>query len=160
MRKIEQLLSEYGESHKNHTNKTIHWICVPTIFFSIVGLIWSIPKGPLGSINLGDFTPYVNWATITLILVSIYYFSLSFKLALGMLVFGVICLYLCQLLDTTLPFPLWIFCIGIFIIAWIGQFIGHNIEGKKPSFLKDVQFLLIGPAWLMHFIFNKLKINY
>ena len=43
--------------------------------------------------------------------------------------------------------------IGIFFLAWMGQFIGHNIEGKKPSFLKDLQFLLIGPAW----VFEKLS---
>jgi len=50
--------------------------------------------------------------------------------------------------------------LGIFVIAWIGQFIGHKIEGKKPSFLEDLQFLLIGPAWLLHFIYKKLGIVY
>ena len=48
----------------------------------------------------------------------------------------------------------------IFVIAWIGQFIGHKIEGKKPSFFEDIQFLLIGPAWLLSFIYNKLGIKY
>ena len=43
MRKIEQLFDEYGESHKNATNKLIHWICVPIIFFSIAGFISLIP---------------------------------------------------------------------------------------------------------------------
>ena len=51
-------------------------------------------------------------------------------------------------------FPLWIFSIGVFVIAWIGQFYGHKIEGKKPSFLKDLQFLLIGPAWVVENIFS------
>ncbi|MCX2742864.1 DUF962 domain-containing protein [Mangrovivirga sp. M17] len=160
MRRIDQLLIEYGASHKNDTNKTIHWICVPVIFFSIVGLIWSIPSGPLKGIEAGSLTPYVNWATIILLLVSVYYFSLSVPLAIGMLIFGAICLFLCNLLESILPMPLWMFSIGIFILAWIGQFIGHNIEGKKPSFLKDLQFLLIGPAWLMHFIYKKLNISY
>jgi uncharacterized membrane protein YGL010W len=52
------------------------------------------------------------------------------------------------------------FSVAIFIIAWIGQFYGHNIEGKKPSFLKDIQFLLIGPMWLMSFIYKKWGINF
>jgi uncharacterized membrane protein YGL010W len=50
--------------------------------------------------------------------------------------------------------------LGIFFVAWVGQFIGHKIEGKKPSFLEDLQFLLIGPAWLLHFIFKRLGVRY
>jgi uncharacterized membrane protein YGL010W len=50
--------------------------------------------------------------------------------------------------------------LGVFVLAWIVQFYGHKIEGKKPSFLKDVQFLMIGPAWLMHFIYKKIGISY
>ena len=42
----------------------------------------------------------------------------------------------------------------VFVLAWIGQFIGHLIEGKRPSFFKDLQFLLIGPAWLMAFVYR------
>ncbi|HNC31482.1 MAG TPA: DUF962 domain-containing protein, partial [Cyclobacteriaceae bacterium] len=56
MKKIDALFLEYGESHQNPTNKTIHWICVPLIFFSIVGLIASIPATPLQ--NLTDGNPY------------------------------------------------------------------------------------------------------
>ena len=48
----------------------------------------------------------------------------------------------------------------VFIFAWILQFLGHKIEGKKPSFFKDIQFLLIGPAWLLAFIYNSFKIKY
>jgi uncharacterized membrane protein YGL010W len=50
--------------------------------------------------------------------------------------------------------------IAIFVLAWIGQFIGHNIEGKKPSFFKDLQFLLIGPAWLLHFALKSMGLPY
>jgi uncharacterized membrane protein YGL010W len=51
-----------------------------------------------------------------------------------------------------------ILALFVFVLAWIGQFIGHKIEGKKPSFIKDIQFLLIGPIWLLSDIYNKLKI--
>lgn len=159
MRKIDTLLAEYGESHQNHTNKLIHWICVPSIFFSIVGLVYSIPSGFLGE-SLSFLGELANWATITLFLVLIYYVSLSAPLSLGMLLFSAFCLALANFLNLTFPGKLWQISLGIFVLAWIVQFIGHKIEGKKPSFFKDIQFLLIGPAWLMHFIYKKLGIAY
>lgn len=160
MRKIDQLLHEYGLSHQNQTNKLIHWICVPLIFFSIVGLIWSIPHQMLNEIIPIQPEALVNWATLALLLVLIYYLMLSFPLFLGMLLVAMVNLYICYLVDAYLGIPLWIVSLIVFFLAWIGQFYGHKIEGKKPSFLKDIQFLLIGPAWLMHFIFKKLGISY
>lgn len=159
MRKIDTLLLEYGESHQNATNKTIHWICVPAIFFSIVGLIYSIPSGFIESLFpfLGDFA---NWATLALVLILFYYVSLSPPLALGMFFFSALCLAVANLIDLVSPIPLWAISIAIFVLAWIFQFYGHKIEGKKPSFFKDVQFLMIGPAWLMHFIYKKLGLAY
>jgi uncharacterized membrane protein YGL010W len=159
MRKIDLLLDEYGQSHQNHTNKLIHWLCVPAIFFSVVGLIFSIPSEilfePLSF--LGSFS---NWATIALLLILIYYVSLSVPLSLGMLFFSALCLAFANFLDIAFPGKLWAISIGIFVIAWIIQFVGHKIEGKKPSFFKDLQYLLIGPAWLMHFIYKKIGVGY
>ena len=60
----------------------------------------------------------------------------------------------------TLSWPLWLTCLVIFVIGWIGQFIGHAIEGKRPSFMKDIQFLLIGPLWLLGHLYRKLGIAY
>lgn len=159
MRKIEALLEEYGESHQNKTNKLIHWICVPAIFFSIIGLIYSIPAGFLPE-ALPFLSGFANWATLVLVLVLIYYLSLSVPLTLGMLFFSAVCLALANFLSIAFPGKLWLISLGIFVIAWIVQFVGHNIEGKKPSFFKDVQFLMIGPAWLMHFIYKKIGIAY
>ena len=158
MRKIDALLDEYGQSHQNETNKAIHWICVPLIFLSVVGLIASIPPEPVQKM-FGE-NPYSNWAFVVLVLVLIYYVSLSIPLGFGMLLFGLLCLYIVRLLAQSDIAPLWAISIGIFVLAWIGQFYGHKVEGKKPSFLKDVQFLLIGPAWLMHFVYRKLGIPY
>lgn len=155
MKKIESLLEEYGESHQNSTNKAIHWICVPLIFFSIVGLIWSIPAAMLQSIH-----PWFNWATLTLTLVLVYYIRLSPTLAIGMFFFSLLCIWAANLLANWAPIPLWQMSIIIFVAAWIGQFYGHKVEGKKPSFFKDLQFLLIGPAWLMHFIYKQIGIKY
>ena len=159
MRRIDELLAEYGESHQHSTNKTIHWICVPLIFLSIVGLIASIPSGFVQRF-LGEGNPYAHWATVTLVLVLIYYASLSIALTFGMFLFGLLCLFLVRMISELDIAPLWMVSIIIFVIAWIGQFYGHKVEGKKPSFFKDVQFLLIGPAWLMHFIYKRIGIAY
>ena len=154
MKTLPQWLSEYGESHKNETNKTIHWICVPSIFFSLVGLFYSI-KLPFVISNI-----QMNVAFIVLILVTFYYASLSKTIWIGMLLFGLACLGLCYIIARSGIMPLWLFSLIIFAAAWIAQFYGHKVEGKKPSFLQDLQFLMIGPAWLMSFIYKKLGIGF
>jgi uncharacterized membrane protein YGL010W len=159
MRKIDSLLSEYGESHQNATNKLIHWVCVPLIFFSIMGLIASIPSGFLQSM-LGEGSLFANWAAVILVLAFIYYLTLSIPLTIGMFLFALLCLFLINKVVGANIAPLWAVSLGIFVLAWVGQFYGHKIEGKKPSFLKDIQFLMIGPAWLMHFIYKKIGIPY
>lgn len=155
MKNINNWLDEYGESHKNETNKTIHWICVPAIFFSIVGLFYCI-KLPL------QLTPVLrlNVAMILVALVIVYYISLSKTIWIGMFLFGILCLAICYCIETYTVAPLWLVCIIIFIAAWMGQFYGHKVEGKKPSFLKDIQFLMIGPMWLMSFIYKKIGVRY
>jgi uncharacterized membrane protein YGL010W len=155
MKTINQWLSEYGESHRNETNKTIHWICVPAIFLSITGLFYAI-KLPV------QLTPtlQLNVAIILIALVTIYYFSMSKTIWIGMLLFGALCLAICYGIETYTAAPLWLVCVIIFVLAWVGQFYGHKVEGKKPSFLKDIQFLMIGPMWLMSFIYKKLGISY
>ena len=154
MRTVNQWLEEYGESHKNETNKSIHWICVPAIFFSIVGLLYSV-KLPW----IID-THTVNVAMIAILLITLYYLRLSIMLGIGMFIFGVICLFIAHLIEKYVPVPLWLVCVIVFVLAWIGQFYGHHVEGKKPSFLKDIQFLLIGPMWLMSFIYRAIGIRY
>lgn len=145
MRTMQQWLDEYGESHRHPTNKTIHLICVPAILFSVLGLLWLIPV-PRFAVTMGT---WVNWATLLMTLAVIYYLILSPMLALGMVVIALVMFAVIYQLELTMSFPLWTLFVGIFVVAWIGQFIGHEIEGKKPSFFKDVQFLLIGPAWLL-----------
>ncbi|MBO9728845.1 MAG: DUF962 domain-containing protein [Chitinophaga sp.] len=152
MKTIQQWLDDYGTSHRNHTNKLIHWICVPAIFFSIVGFLYAVPL-PIPGMN-----GLITLAHVVLLLVLIYYVRLSPSLAAGMLVIGIICLWLWRMIAGT-GWAIWQVALGIFVLAWIGQFIGHKIEGAKPSFFKDLQFLLIGPAWLMSFIYKKAGIK-
>lgn len=158
MRKIDQLFDEYGESHRHPVNKKIHWICVPSIFVSIVGMVWSIPADGL-RFALGS-GPFTNWAALALFAAVLYYMTLSFPLALGMILFSVVSLLAIRGIEMIGILPVWQISAIIFVLAWIGQFYGHKVEGKKPSFFKDIQFLLIGPAWLLHFIYQKLGLKY
>ena len=146
MKALDQWFDEYAVSHRNETNKAIHYICVPAIFFSIVGLLMSIPPFFLEGL-FGNTFLLENWATVALFFVLIFYFRLSFSMGMKMLVFAVLCILGNYLISTIAP--LWLVSIVIFVVAWIGQFYGHKLEGAKPSFLKDIQFLLIGPAWVI-----------
>ena len=153
MRSINDWLIEYGASHKNETNKLIHWICVPAIVFSILGMLYAV-KVPF---YLSEYQ--LNVGVIISVAALIYYFSLSPNLAVGMFLYLSICMLLAYLVERSEIMPLWLFSIIIFVLAWVGQLYGHKIEGKKPSFLKDIQFLMIGPAWLMSFIYKKLGVK-
>ncbi len=156
MRPIDQLLDTYGESHKNATNKLIHWFCVPAIMFSLLALLFAIPF-------VIERTLWANWAFVLLVGAWIYYARLSMTMLLGFLTIGGLMLYGVVALYKVAGYDagtLAMYALIIFVVAWVGQFIGHKIEGKKPSFLQDVQYLLIGPAWLLHFIFKKVGIEY
>jgi uncharacterized membrane protein YGL010W len=155
MRTVDQWLDEYGASHQNRANKLLHWICVPIIVVSLVGLLWLVPVPQA----VRAISPLLNWGTLVLVAGIIYYVAISWSLALGMVLFVAAVLLSITWLQT-LPWPLWILCLTLFVVAWIGQFIGHHYEGKRPSFFKDVQFLLIGPLWLLSFVYRKLRIPY
>lgn len=155
MKTVNQWLAEYGESHQNRSNKLLHWICVPIIVVSLVGLLASLPVPAA----FAAISPVLNWGTLLLLLGVVYYFLMSWPLAIGMMLFAGAVIAALMLLER-LPGSLWAICVALFVVAWVGQFIGHHYEGKRPSFFKDVQFLMIGPLWLLSFIYRKLGIRY
>lgn len=136
MKTVSEWLDEYSDSHQNKTNKLIHWVCVPTIFFSIVGI-------------LAHFSALLT--TLLLVLSFIFYARLDLILAVAMATLMLVMAWLIYVLPVGMGFY-----ISIFVLAWIGQFYGHKIEGKKPSFFKDLQFLLIGPIWCMDAYLGKI----
>lgn len=156
MQTLQHLLDEYGESHRHPVNKTLHWICVPVIVWTVVALLWSLP---FPSALRFEAAP-LNWATVALVLAQLYYFRLSLPLGLGVLLFNVLLLWLTSIVDASAALPLWQIAVGLFVLAWIGQFIGHAVERRRPSFFKDLQFLLIGPAWLISFLYRRLGLRY
>ena len=140
-RKIDELFSRYGESHRHPTNKAIHWICVPLITWSLLAALWA-------------WTPIA--ACVLIAIAVVFYLRLSFPIAIGMLAVAALMVFPLTQMSEHVP----AIAMVVFVLAWIGQFIGHRIEGRKPSFLEDVKFLLIGPAWLLGFVFRRLGIPY
>jgi uncharacterized membrane protein YGL010W len=141
MRKVDELFARYGESHLNPANKAIHWVCVPLITWSVLAALWA--ASPMAAyVGVGLSVAFYAW--------------LSPAIAVGML--AVFALMIWPLANAR--FDVLLTAAAVFVVAWIGQFIGHAIEGKKPSFFEDLKFLLVGPAWLLHFIYRKVGVPY
>lgn len=151
MKNVKTWLDQYGESHTNPINKTIHWVCIPLIVFSLLGLLASVP--------IPGATPFVHLGTVVCAAAIAYYFVLSPALAVGMIGVSAATLAVVAALSTS-SVPLWAISLTVFVAAWIGQFVGHKIEGKKPSFFEDLQFLLIGPMWLLADLYRRVGIGY
>jgi uncharacterized membrane protein YGL010W len=134
---VEILIEQYAESHRHPVNEVIHFICVPVIMWTFLGLFWSL-------------SPFIAVAVCVAAL--IYYFKLSMNLGLGMVVLSAIMLGLLYVMPAGWVLPT---SLIVFVIAWIGQFIGHYLEGKKPSFFDDLRFLLIGPLFVLGFFYRK-----
>ena len=139
-RAIDVLLARYGESHRNPVNELIHIVCIPAIVFSLLGILWALH-------------PAVALLIVAAALA--YYVTLSRAFALGMgVMVGAMLLVLAMLPDgTVLPTA-----IGVFVAAWLGQFVGHHIEGKKPSFFDDLRFLLIGPLFVLSILYRRIRL--
>jgi len=141
VRKVDELFGRYGESHRNRTNEAIHWICVPLITWSVLAALWAVSPA-LAYVGIALATAFYAW--------------LSVQIAVGMLAAFALMVFPLTLLGANVLAV----AAAVFVLAWIGQFIGHAIEGKKPSFFEDVKFLLVGPAWLLHFIYRRAGIAY
>ena len=155
MRTAAEWLDDYGDSHRNPANKALHWICVPVIAWCVVGLLWSLPfPGALRAMH-----PALNWAGVAVLAAIGYYVVLSPRLALGAAPLLLAFLWSVGIVAHSSTVPLWGICLFLFVVAWIGQFIGHAVEGKRPSFFKDLQFLMIGPLWLLADLYRRLGIR-
>lgn len=139
MKNLQQWLDEYGADHRNLTNQKVHLICVPLIFLSVVAFLYLIPLEVSG-IRLGD---------VVLPLVLFWYVFLGYKpfFIMAAQVIAAVSITIGALVTIGTE-GAWILFGSIFVLAWIGQFWGHKQEGRKPSFFKDLQYLLIGPLWV------------
>ena len=156
MKDIHEWNNEYAVYHRNKTNKIIHWFCIPLIMYSLFGILSQLSF----SYTFNDNNYTINVLVIFIAPAILYYFKLSKKLAIGMLLITIIMVELLKVIDIFNSDLHILIYLSIFTIAWIGQFLGHKIEGKKPAFFKDLQFLLIGPIWLLSYIYKRLRIKF
>lgn len=140
MATLNQFLNEYAESHQNQVNIKLHTICVPLITWSLLGVLHTIPLYE---------QIYLSHAFVVFAL--LYYLSFkNLRYFCSMLLVSIVMLWSFQFVPHLLTVS-----IMVFVIGWMGQFYGHKVEGKKPSFFKDIQFLLIGPLWVLKKLFPK-----
>ncbi len=154
-RPIDRWFAHYSADHRNDTNQRIHVVAVPAILWSVIALLWCIPAGTL-------FRPGL-WAGLAMFGAWLFYHRASRALGLGMLAVFVAMAALTWWLHTRFGTAVlaWL-ALGVFAIAWIAQFVGHSAryEGRKPSFLTDLRYLLIGPAWVLAKLYRRLGWRY
>lgn len=154
MRSINEWFDSYSHDHRHPLNRAVHWVCVPLILWSVIALLWLIPVPP-GYLRQG------SWAVLAMFLTFLFYQRLSRHLGWAMaLVFIALALATAGLHHLLGPTRLLWLAVVLFVLAWIGQFIGHVIEGRRPSFLTDLAYLLIGPAWLTGKIMHRMGMRY
>ncbi|MEZ5485636.1 MAG: Mpo1-like protein [Lysobacteraceae bacterium] len=153
-RPVDRFLGNYAEDHRNPTNRLIHWICVPAILWTVIALLWVVPvPAALGRPGL--------WAALAAVAAMSWYLRLSIRLGLAMLVAFVLLFAFTWWLHARIGSSalMWS-AIAVFVVSWVAQFIGHHIEGARPSFLTDLVYLLVGPLWLMSKFVRRLGISY
>jgi len=142
-RPVDRWFASYSGDHQNQTNQKIHLFAVPAILWTVVALLWCIPV-------FGTWMKSGIWAALAMFGAWMFYNRMSRPLGLGMLAIFVAMAWLTRWLEGVLGVAnLFWLALGVFVVAWIAQFIGHKIEGRKPSFLTDLTYLLIGPAWVL-----------
>ena len=153
-REVDRWLGNYSEDHRNPTNIAVHWICVPLILWTVIALLWVVPVPAMhGRAGL--------WAAVAMFAALTFYLRLSRALGLAMFVAFVALGLITEALYRWLgPATLMWLAIGVFVVAWVAQFVGHKVEGKRPSFLTDLAYLLIGPAWIVAKVMRRLGIAY
>jgi uncharacterized membrane protein YGL010W len=143
MRSMQEWLDSYSADHRNPVNQVAHWLCVPPIVWAVIAMLWTVPV-PESQLRPGA------WAVMVIVLSFYWYWKRSHPLAVALLVAFAVLALITHLLATEFGMATLLrAAIVVFVVAWIGQFIGHHFEGRRPSFLTDLSYLLIGPAWLM-----------
>jgi len=153
-RRIDRWFSHYSGDHRNETNQRIHVFAVPAILWSVIALLWCIPVA-------GSWFRPGMWAALAMFFAWAFYYRASRRLGYGMLAVFVVLAWLTRWLHEALgTAPLLWLAVAVFVVAWIAQFIGHRFEGRKPSFLTDLTYLLIGPAWVLAKLYRKFGWSY
>ncbi|WP_454832163.1 Mpo1 family 2-hydroxy fatty acid dioxygenase [Pseudoxanthomonas wuyuanensis] len=153
-RPLDRWFNSYSGDHRNQTNQRIHVFAVPAILWTVIAFLWCIPV-------FGTWMKTGIWAALAMFGAWMFYYRMSRPLGLGMLAMFVAMAWVTRWLQMLVGTEnLFWLALAVFIIAWIAQFVGHKIEGRKPSFLTDLTYLLIGPAWVLSKLYRRLGWKY
>lgn len=142
MRNATDLLSQYAAYHRDRRNIVTHFVGIPLIVFAVCVLL-SRPSFAVGGFAL---TPiWIVWALAT----AWYLTRGQFVLGVATSALNFVCLLLAQPLaaGSTAAWLAW--GLGVFVLGWVIQFVGHYYEGRKPAFVDDLVGLLVGPMFVV-----------
>jgi len=152
----DQWFAEHTLVHTGNDRDYIHWICVPLLFLSVLGLLWSIPVPA----TIAAFLPGFRWSLPAIAVALIYYARVSLPLTIGLLGFILLTLVVISQVALRAPWPVWQVCVVLFVVGWIGELVGRVLDRRVPSLGRDLVFIVIGPAWLMSKLYRRLGLRY
>jgi uncharacterized membrane protein YGL010W len=154
MRPVDTYLDQYSADHRNATNQWIHLLCVPAIVWSVTAMMWTIPV-PATMLRPGAIAAFAMVAALA------WYWRMSRRLWVGIAIAFVLFAWIDWWIASRYGMRTLLYSgIGVFVVAWIGQFIGHVYEGHRPSFFTDLVFLLVGPMWTLRKLYQRLGLGY
>ena len=128
--------ADYAAFHGTPGNKACHYVAVPLIVLTVFALLARVPLG-----TVGGFT--VTLAEVLIVLATVWYLTLDRALALMMLAASVLCAWAGRVIPPGVA-------LGVFVAAWVLQFIGHYVyEHRSPAFFRNLAHLLVGPLWVL-----------
>lgn len=153
MTDTEDWLTRYGETHSDVASPLVYWAAVPMVVIGAVGLLWWIPVPA----EFEAISPLVNWGSLFLMAATVYYFIISVPLAMGMLPFVLGVAYVHVWLETSNYSPVRVS--AAFLVAGIiGLLLGQRREKPVIRVLRDLQLMMIGPAWLLSVLYRRMGI--
>ncbi|MFM7625017.1 MAG: DUF962 domain-containing protein [Gammaproteobacteria bacterium] len=152
-RPVDRFFDAYSADHRDATNQLLHVLCVPAIVWSLLALVYCIP--------LGEGAPTGLLAAVLAVVAVAFWCWLSLPLGLGAGVAMALSYWSVAALHAVLGSGgLAVVGTVVFVVAWVGQFIGHHIEGRRPSFFTDLVYLMIGPVWVLAKAYRKVALAY
>lgn len=153
VRPVDRFFDAYSEDHRDATNQRLHVVCVPAIVWSLLALAHCVP--------LGGGAPSGLLAAVLAVVAVAFWCWLSLPLGIGAGIAMALSFWSVAMLHEMLGGGgLALVGAVVFVAAWVGQFIGHHIEGRRPSFFTDLVYLMIGPVWVLAKGFRKAAIAY
>jgi uncharacterized membrane protein YGL010W len=141
MKSLVDHLSQYAAYHRDPRNIATHFVGIPLIFVAVAVLL-SRPGWSVGAV-------LVSPALVVALMSAWFYLRLELRLGVLMTVLLGLAVWLGQILATQST-SVWLGSgLGMFVVGWVIQFVGHHYEGRKPAFVDDLTGLIVGPLFVV-----------